>query len=851
MPSRALVRAAVKAANTPTVTPVNPNLSATYGGMWGASREYANFLPRPREDFTAAGFAPQNPIFPMGIDEIPDGSERPPPRRFPYPVAWNMPVGVPGGEGLGKLADFTTLRLLAEYSSIARACIQLRKAEIRGLAWSIVPTKDAAKSMRGNDDEHSDFSNRKAEAVKFFSRPDPNYSDFSSWLDAALETVFVLDALSIYLQPTRVKGKGLLGSSLAALCLIDGSTIRPLVDVHGARPRPPAPAFQQYIYGVPRVDLMTIISGDDEDELKEPVTAYRGDQLMYLPMSPRDWSPYGQAPAERCIIPIMASLQRQNYQLQYFTEGTVPSVFVSPGDVNMTPQQVANLQNTLNAIAGDPSWKHKMIVLPGGSNIQPMHQTALADQFDEIIAVQVCMGYDVMPMELGISPKVSTTQSSGASNQMAKANKSINDRKSLKPLLSFLKTSIFDQVLQQICGCPDMEWKWEGLEEGDDEADLVNNLITQVNAGLISHDEARLEIGREPWGLPITADPGVITGSGFVPLGAIDPATGLPAAVQPDQPAVAGEVAPSAPDGGNPAPSGGAKPKPKPGNDPGKTPSHAGSQAAMGQHGQQSGNQAAKPKDNRRAGGKPVNQQTGAGKPADSRQIPNAKKMAQKRSRWASADTPLSGKESEDVVYSQLVDDYPADAISWVHDATWTGPVQVSVDQIDMSSRSSWQASDEPDKVDRFKRKIKHKTGKGKPVKPVVLVQTPKNSKLIVVDGHHRTLAYEGLGMPVTAWIGLVNTEKGQWNTMHTKQYPNDYDKNGPDGDTRRQVKPSRKAALAELDALSRHIRKGRDPATWEARHLTEETVSMIVEVIGQGIPVEQVIEITRLSIIN
>ena len=55
-----------------------------------------------------------------------------------------------------------------------------------------------------------------------------------------LEDVFVVDALSLYIHPSRVPGKGLLGSDLAALEVLDGTTIRPLLDVRGGTPRPPA-----------------------------------------------------------------------------------------------------------------------------------------------------------------------------------------------------------------------------------------------------------------------------------------------------------------------------------------------------------------------------------------------------------------------------------------------------------------------------------------------------------------------------------------------------------------------------------------------------------------------------------
>ena len=47
-----------------------------------------------------------------------------------------------------------------------------------------------------------DFGERRAEAIKFFRQPDPNYFDFSSFMEAALEEVFVFDALSILSSPS-------------------------------------------------------------------------------------------------------------------------------------------------------------------------------------------------------------------------------------------------------------------------------------------------------------------------------------------------------------------------------------------------------------------------------------------------------------------------------------------------------------------------------------------------------------------------------------------------------------------------------------------------------------------------
>ena len=560
-------------------------LVASYD-QWTAGRPYGAGLPRDPATFLASAFGPLNPIRPVGIDQPDPDSGRPEPRRYPYQVGWNMPIGEPGSEGL-KLAPFGALRTIADSYSVARACIDLRIQEILGLEWDITPTNEAEKAMRGSAPKRNDFAKRRAEALKFFKRPDPEkYHTFAAWLSSLLEEVFVVDALSLYLQPTRARGKGLLGSDLGALCLIAGDSVRPLLDVRGGTPQPPDPAYQVYDYGVPRVDLMTALSGEDVADMGDALAAqYRGDQLLYLPYTPRTWTPYGFTPLEQALVPVMAGMSRQKWQSDYFAEGTVPGMFISAGSPDATPQQLRELQDALNAMAGDPAWKHKIIVLPNGAHIDPMRPTPLADQFDEIVMVQVCMAYSVMPMELGISPKVSTTQSSGAANQMAKASQEVNQRKALRPLLKWLKASIFDFILQDVCGQDDMEWMWEGLEEGVDEESQVNLLVQEISFGLRSIDEARVQRGEQPWGLPLTSDPVFATPTGLMAIGAIDPATGSAAAVQPPLPGAppaagtpAGQPAPAPASSGTPGESTPAAAPPA-GTPASGTPAHQAAQA--------------------------------------------------------------------------------------------------------------------------------------------------------------------------------------------------------------------------------------------------------------------------------
>lgn len=575
------------------ISPLQSELESG-GSMSGYANAYGGFLPRPSSTFTAGAFGPFSPILPVPVDAPPsDETPRAEPRLWQAEVGWNLPTGQPGAEGI-KLCDFATLKTLADTYSVARACIQLRKAEIRGLNWTIMPTKDAAKNLRGSKAAAKDFGQRQTEAEAFFNHPDPDYFSWGSWLDALLEEVFVYDALSILMRPKWAKrgGKGLLGSDLDSLCLISGPTIRPLIGLHGEKPRPPAPAYQQYLYGVPRTDLMTMWTERDLEEsgLRDAERMqFRGDQLLYLPMVPRRETPYGFPPIERALIPVMSGLQKQGYQLDFFREGTIPGMFISPGmnsGAPMTANQIRELQDALNAIAGDPAWKHKVIVLPPDSKVMPQKPAELADQFDEIVMNQVCMAFDVQPMELGIMPKVSPTVSPGAGNQMAKATASMHERKATKPLLMFL-SDIFNTVLRDVCQQTDMQFVFEGLEEDEDEETLTNLLVTQVGSGLASIDEAREQLGKEPWGLPETSDPGWATPTGFIPLGQMLQ-SGAPApGMQPDantpataQPAGATGAAP----GAQPAKPGtpGAAPAKKPAQaaSGASTPAHAAAQGA-------------------------------------------------------------------------------------------------------------------------------------------------------------------------------------------------------------------------------------------------------------------------------
>lgn len=115
-------------------------------------------------------------------------------------------------------------------------------------------------------------------------------------------------------------------------------------------------------------------------------------------------------------------------------------------------------------------------------------------------------------------------------------------------------------------------------------------------------------------------------------------------------------------------------------------------------------------------------------------------------------------------VYNQLEEDYPKEAIDWVPEFAWSMK-DVPLSQIDFSNSKSWQATKEPAAVAFHTIKI-HEGSK----KPIILVKTPSAKKYIVVDGHHRALAYKHLGEDAKAFVTNVDEKEGPWDAMHDSQ---------------------------------------------------------------------------------
>src|SRR5262249_32503666 len=169
-------------------------------------------------------------------------------RLWDFPVGYNTTYTPRSYEAIG----FDELRALAESHDITRLAIETRKDQIEKLEWVI---KSRNEKTRG-----ADAAARIDRLTEFWRRPDGE-QPFATWLREALEDVLVLDAATFELRRNR-------GGDIIGLDVIDGSTIKMLLDDTGRRPRPPAPAYEQIIRG-------------------RPWRLLTSDELVYLPRNPR------------------------------------------------------------------------------------------------------------------------------------------------------------------------------------------------------------------------------------------------------------------------------------------------------------------------------------------------------------------------------------------------------------------------------------------------------------------------------------------------------------------------------------------------------------------------------------
>lgn len=482
------------------------------------AQQYGNTNPLPRAPFSAqVPFAPGMPLIPGAINPVNPATGRAEPRRYEYQVAQNINVTET------RAVSFKTLRNAADQIDILRRCIEVTKAKLISLEWDIVLGNDAMEKIAA--DSGKDYVRAMAEARKgftpeidriksFWENPDKsNGMTWAEWLNMALEEILVLDAWAIWPQMS-VKGE------LYGFQILDGGTIKPLLDDRGMRPLPPNAAFQQILYGFPRTEFT---ANDDDPAADGEFTA---DDLAYLVRNRRTTSVYGYSPTEQALPLADIYLRRQQWIRSEFTDGVTPELFFKT-DINWgtNPDLLLAYENILNDdLAGQTEQRHRSRLLPAG--LDPFQPAGYDQKFntalDDYLIASICGHYGRQPTEIGYNPK-SGLGGSGFEQGKADSAETIGDM----PLANWLSRQITNLCYTYLGMPRELEFKMMPSKR-QDTLESAQKAQIETTSGRKTLNESRSELGLPLLDTPQADMPILTTGAGmylFSPDGLIDATT--------------------------------------------------------------------------------------------------------------------------------------------------------------------------------------------------------------------------------------------------------------------------------------------------------------------------------------
>jgi hypothetical protein len=440
----------------------------------------------PRNPITpTVPFSPGMPIIPGAINPANLETGRPAPRRYEYQVAQNINITET------RLTPFKTLRAAADQIDILRRCIEVLKAKVSSLDWDIVLAEDSVEKIiaeiggnqvRAAGIARERFNEEISRAREFWEQPDKaNGLGFTDWLSLALEEILVLDAWAVWPQET-------VGGELYGLQILDGSTIKPLIDDRGMRPAAPNPAYQQILYGFPRSEFSAPTEGEDADG------EFTSDELSYMVRNRRTTSVYGYGPTERALPLADIYLRRQQWIRSEYTDGVTPELMMTT-DANFgnNPDLLRAYENIFNNdLSGQTEQRKRVRLLPQG--LTPIQFDGYGEKFkdtlDDYLVNSICGHFGVMPSEIGFTPKSGL---GGAGHQIGEAQSS--EVIGAIPMANWIGRMITNLSYNYLGMPRELEFKFMPSGRQDSET-LARTHDIEVRNGGITVNEMRSIAGR-------------------------------------------------------------------------------------------------------------------------------------------------------------------------------------------------------------------------------------------------------------------------------------------------------------------------------------------------------------------
>jgi hypothetical protein len=383
-------------------------------------------------------FAPGIPLQPVTGVTPPEG-----PRQYGYQPGINLDF--PRAE---EDIQFSTMEALADnYDGIGLA--EQRFNEIIDL---LEPKIGLRKELQAEGDDEKKYANEIAAIADFFESPDKE-SDLKEWMKKAVKDRLRYDAVAIFPHLTR-------GGGLYSLELLDGKSIKPLLNDRGMRPLPPDPAYTQYLYGV-------------------PVAWLNSEQLIYMKETPSNDSVYGKSRVQRIIMRVQQALRKQSFDLAHYTDGNVPAGMVElPADgTQWTSTEIEDYEKMFNSLlVGNDKARRRIKVMMPGAKYTPFQEAVISPELDRFLLNVTAAMYSLTLAGLGFTETVNKSSGDGQEN--------VEARRAIKPIaIHFAR--LFTRIIRKYFD-PRFTFSWAGFEEAEDFNQQALGFSTLIQRGVVS-----------------------------------------------------------------------------------------------------------------------------------------------------------------------------------------------------------------------------------------------------------------------------------------------------------------------------------------------------------------------------
>ena len=484
-------------AGASVATSILPN-SNIPTGPYGQFPAMAEALMRNGATF-GAPMGPGVPLIPVPLDRPEDGDARASFRRFQYDISHNLNINQ-------RQALWNTLRAAAVGIDAISRCIQIRTADVIKMDLDFGVSPDFIAQIMAKDNVSSSEASTTARKLcspeidrmkEFWENPFPEDNrTYTEFMGEVMWQLLVYDGLAV--APAFNLGAECIGFEI-----IDAPTINILLNNYGRRPLPPAPAFQQNLWGYVRGEAVgNPIKGKTFQDGGAPYDVTAADVLSYFLLNPRTNTPYGWSPTEKALQIADLYAERQRWLLSEYKSGTTAKLYWRATDENITLQNLATSERIINeGLAGMTNARYQTKIMPPGFEdpfeVKNVDELYKAD-YDEHWLKQLASFFNIMPSQLGVIARAGLGGGKGASEGEADMSESVSSKPQNRQL-----EGIINSLCRQHLGLSRNVVASLNNDEGsEDKLEQANALKILIDNALLTPNEGRGELG-----IPLSPEP--------------------------------------------------------------------------------------------------------------------------------------------------------------------------------------------------------------------------------------------------------------------------------------------------------------------------------------------------------